>query len=106
MRAPRVPTEIPQLRVRGSVPHKIPTDKAAQSGIVRHGCYHGPIGSLKAFAQVRGLSAPSAAFAPARERASYNRQVTGSSPVPPTEGRRVIARERMPCEGVQPAAPA
>src|SRR5258708_230701 len=32
-----LPTEIPQLRVRGAVPHKIPTDKTAQSGIRRYG---------------------------------------------------------------------
>ena len=87
----RVPTETPQLRVRGDRPHKIPTDKTAQSGIVRHGCYHGRISSLQAFTQVRGMAALNARFIPARERAAYNRQVTGSSPVPPTQGQLAVS---------------
>ena len=32
------PTEIPQVQVRGGVPHKKPTDKTALSGISRHEC--------------------------------------------------------------------
>jgi hypothetical protein len=34
--------------------------------------------------QVAGLASPNLAFTPAGDRPSYNRQVTGSSPVPPT----------------------
>jgi len=32
------PTESPQVRVSGAVPHRIPTDKTAFPGTRRHGC--------------------------------------------------------------------
>jgi hypothetical protein len=84
-RAFRVPTEIPQVRLPGSDPHRKPTDKTAQPGIPRHGRLEYPHRSVQVFMQVAGLASPNLAFTPAGDRPSYNRQVTGSSPVPPTE---------------------
>jgi hypothetical protein len=78
------PTEIPQVRAPDGDSHKKPTDKAAQPGIPRHGRLECPYRLIQVFMQVAGLASPNLAFAPAGDRPSYNRQVTGSSPVPPT----------------------
>jgi hypothetical protein len=51
-----LPTEIPQLRIRGSAPHKIPTDKTAQSGIRRYRRIEWLRRSLQVFMQVTELA--------------------------------------------------
>jgi len=43
------------------------------------------IDPMRHYAHYRHGKQPSGLRAPARDKPSYNRQVTGSSPVPPTE---------------------